>query len=271
MRIGPCTLLLALSFSPALLSQTAAAQTAKTAKTPVRKSATAAAKATPAAPAATAAPAVAPACNCPATTVAQRHYPPYSVKQTTTRVQTLANGTNITTVTTSQLWRDAEGRTRQETFNTLADGTQFRSVYITDPVARLRMNWIVNNPNASKIVTVNHYPQPTEQPTTTTPLAVQRYYPTTNQSLPPQTIEGLYATGYRATRTIPAGYEGNDRDLTTTTENWSSQLLGLQLRSIIDDPRNGKTTTEYTDIQQTAPDPSLFKAPEGYQVREVNQ
>jgi hypothetical protein len=130
----------------------------------------------------------------------------------------------------------------------------------------------VGNPSAQKIVNVYHYPQPVAQPVIAAPLPIQqRYYPTTNQSLPPQTIEGLYATGNRNTRTIPAGYEGNDRDMTTTTENWYSQTLGLQIRSITDDPRNGKSTMEITDIQQTVPDPALFKAPEGYQIKETNQ
>jgi hypothetical protein len=30
-------------------------------------------------------------------------------------------------------------------------------------------------------------------------------------------------------------------------------------------------TTEVTDVQQTAPDPAVFKAPDGYQVKEANQ
>jgi hypothetical protein len=201
----------------------------------------------------------------------QRHLPPYSAKQTTTRIQTLADGTHITTVTTSQIYRDADGRTRTDNTITLADGTTYHNIRIYDPVTRVQITWTVGNPNMTKIVNIYHYPQPVAQPVISAPQPVQqRYYPTTNQSLPPQTIEGLYATGYRNTRTIPAGYEGNDRDITTTTENWSSQLLGLQLRYSTDDPRSGKSTTEITDIQQTAPDPTLFQPPEGYQVKETN-
>jgi hypothetical protein len=201
----------------------------------------------------------------------QRRLPPYSAKQTTTRVQTLANGTNITTVTNAQIWRDADGRMRNETYNTMSDGTPYRFISVYDPTARVRMSWTVGNPSTQKIVTVYRYPQPVAQPAPTTPPTAQRYYPTSNESLPPQTIDGLYATGSRNTRTIPAGYEGNDRDITTTQENWYSQVLGMQLRYISDDPRNGKSTTETSDIQQAAPDPALFKAPEGYQVKEANQ
>jgi hypothetical protein len=246
MRIGPCTLFLALSFAPVLFSQSTSAQTA--------------------APAATSA----PACNCPAPVV-QQHFPPYSAKQTTTRVQTLADGTHITTVTTAQIWRDADGRMRTETINTPTNGTPSRFINIYDPVARIRMSWTVGNPNMAKVVTVYHYSQPVSQPAPTTPQPTQqRYYPTSTESLPPQTIDGLYATGFRNTNTTPAGYVGNDRDLTTTRETWTAQELGITLRSIVDDLRTGKATTETTDIQQTAPDPSLFKTPDGYQVKDTN-
>jgi len=272
MRIGPCTLFLALSFTSTLLSQSTSAQTAKP---PARRTAAPAATATPANPAAAApvastTPAAPAACNCPTPTVVQRHYPPYSGKQTTTRVQTLADGTHITTVTTSQVWRDADGRTRQETYSTLNDGTPSHFISIYDPAAHVRMTWTVDNPNMAKVVNVYRDPQPVVQPVTTVQPTAQRYYPTSNQSLPPQTIDGIYVTGSRNTRTIPAGYAGNDRDITTTTEGWMSQTLGIELRYITDDPRTGKQTTEVTDIQQTAPDPALFQPPEGYQVKETN-
>jgi hypothetical protein len=272
MRIGPCTLLLALSFAPTLLSQSTSTQTAKA---PARKpAATASAKSTTpvtSAPAAPATPVSSAACNCPTPNTVQRRLPPYSAKQTSTRVQTLADGTHITTVTTAQIYRDADGRTRQENLNTLADGTQSRIINTYDPVAHMRMTWTIDNPNMAKVVNVYHYPQPVAQPVTSAPPTAQRYYPTTNQSLPPQTILGLYATGNRSTRTIPAGYEGNDRDMTTTSENWFSQTLGIQIRYSTDDPRTSKMTTETTDIQQTAPDPALFQPPEGYQLKETNQ
>ena len=94
----------------------------------------------------------------------QRHFPPYTAKQTTTRVQTLADGTHITTVTTAQIWRDADGRMRTETINTPTNGTPYRFISIYDPVARIRMSWTVGNPNMAKVVTVYHYSQPVAQP-----------------------------------------------------------------------------------------------------------
>jgi hypothetical protein len=204
-----------------------------------------------------------------------RRLPPYSANQKTTNVQTLANGTTITTITESQIWRDADGRTRTESLNILTSGPQYRGISIYDPVERLRMSWTVGMPNVPNVVNLYHMPMPQFVPQPVQPAPInpqpirQPYYPNITESLPPQTIEGLYATGSRFTNTIPAGYIGNDHDLITTRETWTAPSLGIQLRSISDDPRTGKSTTEVTDIQQTDPDPSLFKAPEGYQVKDT--
>ena len=124
-----------LRLAPVLLPQTAAAQTAPAA---ARSSARPPQLQT-AAPASTAPPhGAAPSSQ-------------YIAKQTTTRVQTLADGTHITTVTTAQIWRDADGRLRTETINTPANGTQSRFISIYDPVARVRMSWTVAIPTWLKL------------------------------------------------------------------------------------------------------------------------
>jgi hypothetical protein len=181
-------------------------------------------------------------------------------------VQTLSDGTTVTTVTEGLIVRDAEGRTRNETIRTLADGTQSRFITVYDPATGTRMSWSVGG-SASKVVTVYHQSQPSPAPAPATQTN-RRYYPYHSESLPPQTINDLYAEGFRNTRTTPAGYEGNDRDIVNVMESWNAPALGILLRSINDDPRFGKTTTEVTDIQQTVPDPALFKAPDGYQIKD---
>jgi hypothetical protein len=39
----------------------------------------------------------------------------------------------------------------------------------------------------------------------------------------------------------------------------------------MDDPRTGRSTTEVTDVQRTAPDPALFQPPAGFTLHENNQ
>jgi hypothetical protein len=217
--------------------------------------------------------ATAVACNCPTPVV--QHYRFYIAMHRDSQVYTQADGTNITTVTPMREWRDDVGRERSESIRTLPDGTQYRDDGVYDPVARVRMTWQVGNPNTPNIVTVHPFPQPVSQPASQAPVNSQPnrpYIPQRTESLPPQTIAGLYATGSRITRNIPAGYEGNNRDITTTTETWTSPDTGIQLRNIVNDlTSNYVSNAEVTDIQFVAPDPAVFKAPDRYEVKEATQ
>jgi hypothetical protein len=79
-------------------------------------------------------------------------------------------------------------------------------------------------------------------------------------------IQGVEAHGERTTFVTPVGTAGNDQPLTRTIENWSVPSLGLQVRRLIDDPRNGKQDKELVNITRGEPDTALFQIPEGYQV-----
>jgi TonB family protein len=197
-----------------------------------------------------------------AQTPAVQHVQPYTAKQTITHVQTMADGTINTTVTPLQIWRDANGRYRSERIRTLPNGTQSHFITISDPVTRISMNWTVGDPSVPNVVDLTRIQQPIPQPAQSTPITSQTapsHYTTKSESLPPQTIDGLYAVGTRYTRT----------DKTTTTEVWNAQQFGIQLRLVTDDPINGKTTTEATDIQLVDPDPALFQPPADYQLKEA--
>lgn len=80
------------------------------------------------------------------------------------------------------------------------------------------------------------------------------------------TIEGVEVHGYRTTNTIPAGQIGNDQPLVTTSERWIAPSLGIALRSVNDDPRNGKSTTEVVRLDLSEPPLSTFQPPEGYKI-----
>jgi hypothetical protein len=138
-----------------------------------------------------------------------------------------------------------------------------------------------------KTATVAHFPQP-KLPTPPTPEEEQARMaalrakaeayrkehpalPSGNEELQPETIAGVYATGRRHTLTIPAGREGNDRDIHVVEDTWTSPDLKIMMRSTTDDPRTGKTTTEVTELEQNEPDPALFQIPADYKVTENRQ
>jgi hypothetical protein len=166
------------------------------------------------------------------------------------------------------LARDAEGRTRNESVR-FQNGEVIHSFAIWDYVTQTRYTWSVG-PQIPRIVTVYPRRQPVAPSRPTAAQTAPRYYPRSSETLPPQTIDGLYVEGNRSMRTIPVGYEGNDHDIVTTTEYWYIPSLSLQLRLVVDDPRMGKTITETTNIQQIDPDPSLFQPPPGWQLKEAN-
>ena len=207
---------------------------------------------------------------------------PYSLVEKTTRVQTLADGTVITTHFEKHEMRDSEGRTRSE-MGTTKDG-QFavQNVSLMDPVSNTMATLFVNGKTA--IVTHLKMPQPPSPPTpeqqaraAEARARLEAYrkehpaMPTGDEELQPETIAGVYATGRRHTMTIPAGREGNDRDIHVVEETWMSPDLKIRMRSTTDDPRMGKITVEVTELERNEPDPALFQIPADYKVTERTQ
>lgn len=206
---------------------------------------------------------------------------PFTLSRTITIVQTLVDGTTITSRITDKVARDSEGRTYSESKQTMhvrADGqpTELVSYTVFDPVARTRTTW---DPR-TKIANVTHMAAAQTMQDRTQPLQVadgdaarqlhggRSTQHQTSEDLGVRTIVGTEARGTRSTGIIPAGDWGNDRPITIVRENWVSTQYNIPLLTITDDPRTGKRTDEVTEFKPGEPDPALFKIPEGYTVRE---
>ena len=90
----------------------------------------------------------------------------------------------------------------------------------------------------------------------------------TTEDLGSQTMEGVFVTGVRTTRTIPAGQIGNDKPISIVTEVWTSPDLKTIVYSKRSDPRMGEQTFQLTNISRTEPDPSLFTVPADFKLVE---
>jgi hypothetical protein len=90
------------------------------------------------------------------------------------------------------------------------------------------------------------------------------------EDLGTRTINGLMAKGSSTVRIIPAGEEGNQQPLEVVDEVWGSRDMALDLVRIHDDPRRGKSTMEYEELNLGEPDPAMFAPPAGYKVEEVH-
>jgi len=86
------------------------------------------------------------------------------------------------------------------------------------------------------------------------------------ESLGSDIIEGLAVEGERVTTTIPAGAIGNEREIVTTFERWHSPELGIDVKTVRNDPRQGEYVYRLENIQRIEPDASLFVPPADYEV-----
>ena len=90
----------------------------------------------------------------------------------------------------------------------------------------------------------------------------------TTEDLGSQTMEGVYVTGVRTTRTIPAGQIGNEKPISIVTEVWTSPDLKTVVYSKRSDPRMGEQTFRLTGITRSEPDASLFSVPSDFKIVE---
>jgi hypothetical protein len=198
--------------------------------------------------------------------------------------QALADGNAIHTVSHSRQARDSNGRTMSEMAMGCAPGAdgQLRPsfhVSVNDPAAKTDSNWDENG-FGPKIVRVFHREEPASRSLTPAQQAVvlaqrksaesQPGKVSSAENLGSKTINGVAAEGTRITQTIPAGEEGNTLPLAVVHEEWRSSELGLLLLVIDDDPRHGKTTFEYEELNLGEPDAALFVPPAEYKVEEIH-
>ena len=236
-------------------------------------------------------------------TAAPRVFQPYTARFKVVSVQTLANGTTITHESTEIQAVDSEGRRLNVTITPASGQMPERSSYrVSDPAARTNMDWMVPGKNVmvrttplpsnpgqrtcwSSVSAAGSTFRASSGPSTTvmtglvggsagsSSVATAQQRESSNEisreDLGEQTIQGVLATGTRTTVTTPAGAVGNDAPLVRTMEVWMAKSIGVAVRSLTDDPRTGKRNRELVELSQGEPDPSIFRAPEGYQV--VNQ
>ncbi len=225
--------------------------------------------------------------------------PAYTAEFKTVTVQTLADGTTITTETKEICARDSQNRNLCVTTRTPpAAGVETTIGNVDNPVDNTDVNWNSHNKKAtitklppsdqrygcwasdSRHMTINYG----SRATTTAPGMMRQglivggestlvesvgrvtEYEQHHEDMGITTIQGLEARGERWTTVIPAGKVGNDEPIVTTREVWRAPGLPFALREVYNDPRSGKRTRETVSLTMGEPDLSLFQPPEGYEV-----
>ena len=229
---------------------------------------------------------------------------PFCATITTERTQTFADGNRIHTNDSSSLCRDSEGRTRREASLNLLGAASQRSapklITIVDPVAGFRYMIDAESKTAHRM-TVGPSAGPKgggitavgqgaatakgekmmiyQSVGTAGPNMVvkdnvffKKAGQVTDESVPATenlgdgTIDGIHATGTRITTTIPAGKMGNEQPILVTSERWYSLELKATVMTKHNDPWAGELKTQFTNVNTSEPDSSLFSVPGDFKV-----
>jgi hypothetical protein len=219
---------------------------------------------------------------------------PYYAEFKTTHVQTLGNGAIITTESTRIQAMDSQNHVLFSNSQTQNYGDHSVQTWanVTDRAAGTQTTWNSQSKKATVIkeppVEQRHgcwqtvdghqtrnYPDPQARGAatqsgvvvkpSTVPAPQFPHRAMVSEDLGTMTIQGLEARGQRHTTTTPAGEIGNDQPLVSIQEDWFATGYGFSVRSIRDDPQQGKETTELVKMEQGEPDPAIFLPPEGYE------
>jgi hypothetical protein len=221
---------------------------------------------------------------------------PYSAVASTETTQVLSDGNQISHKMTSNIYRDSQGRTRrEENFPDVGplviNGSHPQSVvFISDPVSGSDYVLEPENKIARKVpslpangVAMNKVFRTGGEVGGAAGPVVQIFgdpggavstesrVQTSTESLGQQTIEGVVAEGKRITTTISAGAMGNQRPISTVTEEWVSSELQAVVLSTTKDPRIGETTYRLTNIQRAEPSATLFAVPADYTIKDFDR
>jgi hypothetical protein len=213
----------------------------------------------------------------------------------TTFEQKLYDGNVIRQITHSREARDSAGRVRNESRGGCAPGDDGQlhsmvSVSVSDPVAHTSTSWQEGAGVLRKVVRVFHQPQLVQTSAhTATPEEREQQKQfmeklrraneaqnghlkstVSHEDLGTKQISGIAARGTRNTEMIPTGLQGNDLPLVVITETWTAiGVPGLILMRVMDDPRRGRTVSEFGELKLGEPDPALFTPPGDYKVQEL--
>ena len=228
---------------------------------------------------------------------------PYSGEETTEMVQTLADGTRITsTAPGRKVWRDSQGRTRTERSlfgrGNIPTENQVMLVEISGPVAGVQYVLDTQNKVAHRLsmAAADNRPRLRQAPAQPPPAAVGYTAGIVSppmgggggsvemraaaaagapgiarpefksEPLASRTIGGILAEGHRVTTTYATGSVGNDRPFSVTSETWTSPDLKMPILTVTSDPRSGERTFRIANLSRNEPDSSLFLPPADYSV-----
>lgn len=198
------------------------------------------------------------------------HNAPFSAMVHTEWVRPMAGGGTSTLVNQRKVMRDRDGRIYEERWFLVPKGGNAKSrmnvIQIYDPNEHTGYDCFLIGPKKDVCQLFSYSGIDTQAPPLKPgPLPNDMGY-RTHEELGTRTIEGIEVTGTRDTTVVKAGVMGNDQEMKIVREFWHSDKLGVNLLSILSDPRIGTETFTLSDISVTEVDPKYFQLPEGFSI-----
>lgn len=191
---------------------------------------------------------------------------PFMAVARTTWTQILPDGSTITHQNERVVARDVEGRIFQERRSFIPvpdDGKSQSSVQqlvYSDPLEHTLSNC---NPYI-KVCNEFAYYEPVTRPLSPAGLQPDKMTFLTRENLGQDTFEGLDVQRTRETFTFYRASIGNTKTILRVVDYWYSPSLGVNVKVMRHDPRDGDQTLWLTDLSLSAASPETFRVPAGY-------
>ncbi len=192
---------------------------------------------------------------------------PFTLTLATEWVRPLGtDGNTVTLVNQRRIARDRAGRVYEERVllrpSSMTGDWIVNVIQIADPATHTYLNCFT----AQKVCRPNKYDPPVAPPNLESGTTPYQGFIEQRTNLGRDLMQGVDVTGMHVDTVIEAGVIGNAKPMTVTRDFWYSPALGINLRSVRDDPRSGKQTFTVTELSRDAPDPSLWQVPAGFTV-----
>jgi hypothetical protein len=197
------------------------------------------------------------------------HNAPFTATVHTEWARPMAGGSS-TVMNQRKVARDRDGRIYEERWLLVPKNGNYKSemnvIQIYDPNAHTGYDCFLMGRKHNTCVLDTYFPVERPEGVMKTGPLPRGMGIVTHEDLGIRDIEGVETVGTRDTTTVKAGAMGNDQPMTFVREYWRSTRLGVNLISIVSDPRIGTQTFKLSDISVTEVDPKYFQLPDGFAI-----
>ncbi len=193
---------------------------------------------------------------------------PFMAIAKTLVVRILPDGSTVTAQNQRVVARDMDGRIFQErrTFVPVPNPQNLQSIARVDEYDDPAAHSLYDCNVFQRVCNVFAYHPIMDQPPTPVGLRPGGRTYLTRENLGTEQFDGQDVIHTRETLTVFSETVGNTKNIIRVVDYWYSPSLGINLKVVRHDPRDGDQTLWLTNLSLSAPDPSTFQPPASYRI-----